>query len=170
MATTTPCSSPTPTTTQAEYACLIPAIRSIDHLVSETQNGAQAVVDGIAKRAGQLACALREPRAVDQLQAERHRNGILRQTRHRSREQHIASEARPIKIRRERYDVGLPNLDTENVIRRHNNTRPTLVELHPVHPASCHHGADCSIRTPAARASWSVGGSVADSAASASSC
>ena len=143
---------------------------SIDHLDSETQHRAKAVVDGIAKRAGQLACALREPRAVDQLQAEQHSNGILRQTRHRGRQQYIASEARPIKIRRERYDVGLPNLHTENVVRRHNNTRPTFVELHPVDAASCHHGADRSIRRPAARASSSVGGSVADSAASASSC
>jgi DNA-binding winged helix-turn-helix (wHTH) protein len=47
-------------------------------LRSATQHGAKALVDRVAQRTGQLSRSLHQTRAVDQLQAERHRHGVLR--------------------------------------------------------------------------------------------
>ena len=66
--------------------------------------------------------------------------------------------------------MGLPDLHTENVVRRHDDAGSTLVQLEPVHAASRYHGADRSIRSATARDSSSVGGSEPASAASASNC
>ena len=65
--------------------------------------------------------------------------------------------------------MGLPDIHTEHVGGRDDDTGPTFVETDPVDPASGHHGADRSIRSPAAPASLREGRSVPARAASAGS-
>ena len=67
--------------------------------------------------------------------------------------------------------MGLPYLGAQNILRRHHDTWPTFVEFDPVHLTSRYHGADLSIRCPAAKASvLSSFRSVVANAASVTSC
>ena len=52
--------------------------------------------------------------------------------------------------------MGLPDVNTENVVAGHDDTRPTLIEIDPVHTTTHYHGADRSIRSPTAKPSSSV--------------
>ena len=97
------------------------------------------------------------------------RNGVGGQPGHRSVEQDIAGQTSPIEIRGQRHNMGLPDIGIENVVAGHDNTRPTLVKIDPIHPATHYHGADRSIRSPTAIASSAVSPSGATSAASATS-
>ena len=136
-------------------------------MTSQTEYGTYSVIDRADERRWQLSGPVCEPDAIDQFQTERDSDGCLRQTRDCRIEQHVAGESRPIEVRRQRDHVGLPDVDGDHVRRRHHDARPALVELDPVHPAAGHHGAERSIRSPAAAASRRVGRSLPASAASA---
>jgi len=135
----------------------------------QIKDGSQSIIDRFDEGPGQSARTLPQPCAIDQLQSERHCNGVGGQAGHCSVEQDIAGEASPIEIRGERHNMGLPDVDIENVTSGNHDTRPTLVEIDPIHPATHYHGADRSIRSPTAMASSGVNPSAAASAASATS-
>ena len=82
----------------------------------EAQHCADTFVDGIDERSWELTDARPQPGAIDQLQTERDSDRILRKTRDRRGEQHVAGEAGTIDIRREGHDVRLPHLGAENIV------------------------------------------------------
>ena len=153
-----------------KHMCIADIVKNYLPTYSKAQQRSEAVVDGVDKGTGQLAHALRQPRPINELEPNGHRDRVLRQARRRGVEQHIAGEAPSIEVRGEGHDMGLPDLNFENFVGGDNDTRSTLVEIDPVHRTTCYHGADRSIRSPAARASCSVGRLVAASTASARSC
>lgn len=120
---------------------------------SQAKNCTDSVVQSVHQRNRELTHPVIQPGAIHQFQTQRYGNGVLRQARHRGLEQEVSSKASPIEIRGQRHYMGLPDIDTEHVGGRDNDTRPTFVETDPVDPTSGHHGADRSIRVPAATAS-----------------
>ena len=136
---------------------------------SQRQYGSQSVINGVNQSPRQPTRTIHQPCAIYQVQSQRHCNGVGRQTGDRGVEQDIADETSPIEILRQRHDMGLPDVDIQNIVRRHDHTRPTFVEIDPVHPAALYHGADRSIHSPATEASPGVGLSGAASSASATS-
>jgi len=65
---------------------------------SEAQDCSDAIIYGVGKRSGQLPCTFRQPGPIDQLQAERHSDGVPRQTRQRGLEEHVAGETCSVEI------------------------------------------------------------------------
>ena len=86
-------------------------------LSSQAENSTDPVVDGADERLRQLACSVDEPPTVDQLQPERHGDGVRWQPGDSRLEQDIAGKTGSIQIRSERHNMGLPDVNTKHLLR-----------------------------------------------------
>lgn len=82
----------------------------------EAEHREESAIDGTKEGSRESSGAFREPVSIDKFQSERDSNGVRRQAGDSRREEHVSGKTGPVEIGREGNNVGLPDVDAQDVL------------------------------------------------------